>query len=195
MRATAGVMERAQQLAVVEGIDARCCVPCTKIKRQDRDQHQQSAALGEEEELDRRVDRGSRGPRWRSGSTSAPASAPRRRRTGTDPAPGTRPMTPARVHSRLKWKKPTCSRISVQEESTAMMPRKQVSRTSRRLKPVACRGEARMPKLGNPGPDGLQPARGLCGQLPGAQLQSISTSSESSASAASATHRGALPSS
>ena len=45
------------------------------------------------------------------------------------------PMTPAKVHIRLKWKKPTRSVISLQEAITDMMPSPRVRRISNRLKP------------------------------------------------------------
>ena len=48
-------------------------------------------------------------------------------------------MMPARIHSRLRWKKPTASVISVQEASTDMMPRKKVSISSKRLRPSMAR--------------------------------------------------------
>ena len=56
-------------------------------------------------------------------------------------------VTPASTHSKLKWKKPTPSRISFQEASTETMPRTKVRISNSKLSPSIARWN-RIPNRG-----------------------------------------------
>ena len=102
------------------------------------------------------------------------------------------PTTPARPHSRLKWKNPTRSVISDQEASTATMPSQQVSTTISRLSPSIPSCKA-IPKRGTHGTCSAAihgpPAARV--RVP-CRTQSHSTRPRSVASTARAIQRGTL---